>query len=718
MKKVILLFFLIFTLFFIHNIFGQSETSEENYKYFHGNVPNVPYSGQIGGLALPSEGHIHALFIFAQFPDDGYDSTNQAWPIGGNPGNMNQWVDEIWSPNATPFSMTDYFNQMSLNKLKFTGKVISVITPHTRQWYLDNNKNRYHIHKDIIEQLDQTLDFAEFDRWSRVSFYNHINNPDGKVDFIFFIWRNIAMEYPRDIRNYIMQKLDMGWYGSIAKGYNPDYYTVDNGLRKVILNDYGSGCTVGDYFFKDAFRFAIHEFAHYLLGGNEYHNGHAFWAMLSGYEVRSYMINAWERYRLGWCNLITVGKNTQTISNATLPDFITTGIAYRIEIDAATNQYFYLENHQRISRWDNCSSDPNEKGIYVIRQDRASSSNSMSADWMWLVPAEGRFDWIVNKWTTNPWIADLLPVFKKGNANRETGYSPTDYIPVFNPYKGQTFYYEILFVEGPNGEVIHKPMRIGYGYDAFRPGYNEVFSPWSNPNSQRSNRNSTGIGFKINSVINGIYSIDIYVNTAISAPPSKPQNLTIACSGGRPLLRWYRNQEPDLMKYKIYKRVTPELGFQYIGETTDTFYVDNTEQCLTGPPEANEHIVSYAVTAVDNTNKESVLSDATSTRVKGLPLEKVSNQNKILSYKLEQNHPNPFNPSTKIKYSIKEPGLVTLKIYDLLGREIVTLVNEPKQAGEYEVEFDAVRYGLSSGVYLYQLTSGSFTSIKKLVLMK
>jgi len=172
------------------------------------------------------------------------------------------------------------------------------------------------------------------------------------------------------------------------------------------------------------------------------------------------------------------------------------------------------------------------------------------------------------------------------------------------------------------------------------------------------------------------------------------------------------------MKYKIYKRVTSELGFQYIGETTDTFYVDNTEQCLTGPREANEHIVSYAVTAVDNTNKESVLSDATSTRVKGLPLEKVSNQNKILSYKLEQNHPNPFNPSTKIKYSIKEPGLVTLKIYDLLGREIVTLVNEPKQAGEYEVEFDAVRYGLSSGVYLYQLTSGSFTSIKKLVLMK
>lgn len=103
---------------------------------------------------------------------------------------------------------------------------------------------------------------------------------------------------------------------------------------------------------------------------------------------------------------------------------------------------------------------------------------------------------------------------------------------------------------------------------------------------------------------------------------------------------------------------------------------------------------------------------------KSKQLAKKSSLSSISEYKLEQNHPNPFNPSTKIKYSIKEPGLVTLKVYDLLGREIATLVNEPKQAGEYEVEFNADSYGLSSGVYLYQLTSGSFISIKKFVLIK
>ncbi len=90
----------------------------------------------------------------------------------------------------------------------------------------------------------------------------------------------------------------------------------------------------------------------------------------------------------------------------------------------------------------------------------------------------------------------------------------------------------------------------------------------------------------------------------------------------------------------------------------------------------------------------------------------------VLDFALFQNYPNPFNSSTKIKYSIKESGIVTLKVYDLLGREITTLVNEPKQPGEYEVEFDADKYNLTSGVYIYQLKSGSFIQSRKFVLMK
>ncbi len=112
---------------------------------------------------------------------------------------------------------------------------------------------------------------------------------------------------------------------------------------------------------------------------------------------------------------------------------------------------------------------------------------------------------------------------------------------------------------------------------------------------------------------------------------------------------------------------------------------------------------------------------------------KDGNSNSLpLSIKLEQNYPNPFNPSTIIKYSIPaslNPSnggtLVQLKIYDILGNEIAALVNENKSAGNYEVKFDAGKYGLSSGIYFYQLRvsvpsgkAGNFVQTKKLILMK
>jgi len=89
-------------------------------------------------------------------------------------------------------------------------------------------------------------------------------------------------------------------------------------------------------------------------------------------------------------------------------------------------------------------------------------------------------------------------------------------------------------------------------------------------------------------------------------------------------------------------------------------------------------------------------------------------------YALSQNYPNPFNPSTRIQYTIESAGLVSLKVYDMLGREVATLVNGRQEAGTYTVQFGINNgtSGLSSGVYFYRLNVGSFISTKKLVLMK
>lgn len=87
-----------------------------------------------------------------------------------------------------------------------------------------------------------------------------------------------------------------------------------------------------------------------------------------------------------------------------------------------------------------------------------------------------------------------------------------------------------------------------------------------------------------------------------------------------------------------------------------------------------------------------------------------------VEYSLYQNYPNPFNPSTTIKYQIPKEGLVTLKIYDILGREVRTLVNEFENTGRYRVEFNST--ALSSGVYIYRLIAGDYISTKKMLLLK
>ena len=86
------------------------------------------------------------------------------------------------------------------------------------------------------------------------------------------------------------------------------------------------------------------------------------------------------------------------------------------------------------------------------------------------------------------------------------------------------------------------------------------------------------------------------------------------------------------------------------------------------------------------------------------------------SYSLSQNFPNPFNPETTIGYSIPKQFHVTLKVYDVLGREITTLINEEKNVGNYNVKFNSAQF--ASGIYFYRLQAGDYTSTKKMVLLK
>lgn len=120
----------------------------------------------------------------------------------------------------------------------------------------------------------------------------------------------------------------------------------------------------------------------------------------------------------------------------------------------------------------------------------------------------------------------------------------------------------------------------------------------------------------------------------------------------------------------------------------------------------------YRVNAgFDNPNRrwDSAMVNISVTNVGGNPLNPTA-------YKLFDNYPNPFNPSTTLKYTLPEASFTSIKIYDALGMGVSSLVNETKSAGTYEVEFNAA--GLSSGIYYYTIQAGSFIETKKMILMK
>jgi len=262
----------------------------------------------------------------------------------------------------------------------------------------------------------------------------------------------------------------------------------------------------------------------------------------------------------------------------------------------------------------------------------------------------------------------------------------------------------------------------GDEFDAFKMDYQEIFSPWSNPNNQRENRDSLNFTMELDSrSSNGTYQLKFYMNDPLASPPSKPQNLKVGPSANsHPLLTWDSNIEPDISIYKIYKKVTAEWGWQYLATTTSTSYEDQTEEYLTGGSQANERNIDYRITAIDTQSKESVPSDKVTARVAGAPLDKKGSDDLTKSipkdYFITQNYPNPFNPTTVIKYQLPKAVNVTIKLYDMLGREVKEFINHTQEAGYYELTIDGS--DLSSGTYIYRITAGDFTDSKKLLLIK
>ncbi len=216
--------------------------------------------------------------------------------------------------------------------------------------------------------------------------------------------------------------------------------------------------------------------------------------------------------------------------------------------------------------------------------------------------------------------------------------------------------------------------------------------------------------------------------------PKPPRNLTASMDSGLVHLKWNKNTEADLFRYRVYRDTVPDFIYdttKIIAVLSDTtFYDDPSQKFISG----NYY---YKITAIDSAYNQSPASEEAHINITGIP---EAPPIVVEHYNLLQNYPNPFNPSTTIPYRLKAPGYVKVMVYNLLGEQVKVLVNKYQSAGYYEVlfhptaterqsaegkiEFETGYGDIVSGIYLYRIEvigEGNipvFTDMKKMMLVK
>ena len=226
-------------------------------------------------------------------------------------------------------------------------------------------------------------------------------------------------------------------------------------------------------------------------------------------------------------------------------------------------------------------------------------------------------------------------------------------------------------------------------------------------NSGNQNNSTNGSGWDSNDNSNDFFTYDL---TSSNPPlPVELKAFAAKVSSNQVDLKWSTSTEVNNYGFNIQRAEAGNQGSNYewkkIGFVRGSGNSNSTKSYSFNDANISSGKYVYRLKQIDNNGKFKY-SNSIEVNISEIPN----------NYALGQNYPNPFNPTTIINYQIPKRGFVTLKLFDALGREVSTLVNENKAAGKYSVTLNGSR--LSSGVYIYKLSSGSFISTKKLVLMK
>ena len=711
------------------------------------------------GRYITSTGILRVLVIFVRFADDIEET--EIWPdFHLLPDWAQSFVNNKYSSTGDyyPETVSRYFYENSYGKLHVIGDVYFVTTDHDENYYhqlaypSNPKAARSTIEKEVLDKLDDqpyNVDFSLYDNWTYSGEFNNEPGKDSQVDMIWFITRNLHDENYKD--NY---RFGVGY----AKLDCPTHFR--DGVKIIGSCFPGSGIGMFEPHVNWAINSSLksngsktivnhvaHEMTHYLYGQHFADLPRKISSSRYSSSLKTYaggwrsVYSGYEKWRLGWITPKTITSNGDgyvlydLASTINEPEGPTNSRLFKIDIPG-TNQFFLIENRQWISEFEPYYAvDCGRNGLLkpgILIYHFVKDDEYLSVCRVIKLDAEGRFRWkMLYHGTNNSSMND--DVIDKEKADRKNGYTESENIFI-EDFQGQywqaTWHPSALtpYGGGPyqckysHGGTCETTDLNGDSLDLYQVG--DVLTPWSNPPSDYWNGTSfseTNIGIQILSFnpTNKSYTIAVRIKDPISLAPAKPQNLTIEDYNGNPKLIWDPNLESDVSKYKIYKK-KDSINFVEIATVlgrNNCNYVDTEEDIIINTSIPNKIPIEYKVKAIDTQGKESNYSEEVETHIEVISqITSFPEQSIIVNGHLSANYPNPFNPTTKIKYSIPKQSLVTLKVYDDLGKQVQTLVNEVKSIGNYEVNFNASN--LASGVYFYRLQAGNFIQTKKMMLLK
>jgi len=465
----------------------------------------------------------------------------------------------------------------------------------------------------------------------------------------------------------------------------------------------------------------VHEVGHWLLGLYHPYNGlkpdgkFQFWGMLCPSQRTSVCANAYDRERLGWITPVELAPGT----SIALGDFVTTGEAGKYHpVNGEPFEYFYFENHQRLSVLDDITVNPLDRGLWVLHQQ----APYLESDNFRILPSDGTWEWPAHN-ATSSCFGSAIPVFSRGDPMVAIGRSHRDQL-----VSSSSLLNWLLAYRGPEGVITCGRFFEGEGFrGAFDTLSANVLSPSSNPGSHTWSGIPTTFACEVIGEQNGVLTITIPGDPTALAParrylgvhPDKDSTQ----EGGLLLAwgeQWSHGQplEPDVIESQLERRVDDDSVWASVFAGAGTSWRDTTLPYDT----AGTHVARFRVRVVDAQGKHSAWSEvycarfsASTSIERGTPAALPSGE------MLVSNFPNPFNPHTSIRFRLISGGWTSVEVYDVLGRLTRTLVRRYLSAGTHEFSWDGrdeQGRDVAGGVYVYRIAGTSSAVSRTMLLLR